>query len=480
MNIDPIASPRVQPPAPSAERPVPKAAPASRSGTVLALQARALSHERFAAAATAVAGELALRLGCERVSIGLRHQGRARVAAISDTADIRERQNVVRALAAAMDEAMDQKIVIVHPLPGGSSPSVSVAHGELAQANGQAAICTVPIAGRRRVLGALVFERRQGFDAATVDIAKDAATFVGPVLELQHRLEQPLATRLAEAFGRRRGRDRAFQPSAWQLGAALAALALVGAALWPTTFRVIASARVEGTGQRVIAAPVDGFVRSALLRPGQPVKAGELLATLEDRDLALERDKWDAELAQLDKQYREALSQDDAAQIVITRSKLEQAQVQLAMVRRQLERAQLTAPIDGLLISGDLSQSIGMPVERGQTLMTVAPAQAFHVVAQVDEQDIGALREGQRGQVLFGALASGPVPVTVTRISPVAVLADGSNVFEVDGRVEGATDLLRPGLRGVIRIDVAPRSLGWVWWHRASGWTRRTLWRVLG
>jgi RND family efflux transporter MFP subunit len=481
MTLDPTTRQRIV----SAACPRPAAAPTppstsplpSRSAAVLALQARALSQEHFAAAATAVVTELALLLGCERVSLGFQRKAQSRVGAISNTADIGEQQNVVGAIAAAMDEAIDQRSAIVYPMPGGSSPLVLLAHAELARANGHTALCTVPIAGR--ALGAIVFERREGFDARAVEIAKDAASLVGPVLELKHRLEQPLRTRVFETLGAR-DPARSWHPAAWQIGLASCALAAAAAAVWPTTLRVVAPARVEGAGQRIIAAPVDGFVQTVLLRPGKPVKAGEVLATLEDRDLSLEREKWRTEISQLDKQYREALSLDDAAQIVIARSKLEQAQVELDLVERQLERTQLRAPFDGVLLSGDLSQSVGMPVKRGQELMTVAPDKSFRVVAEVDEQDIGSLREGQRARVMFGALSADPVELIVTRIAPTATLADGRNVFEVDGRIEGRGDALRPGLRGVVRIDIEDSSLGRVWWQRAADWLRRIAWRVLG
>ena len=42
------------------------------------------------------------------------------------------------------------------------------------------------------------------------------------------------------------------------------------------------------------------------------------------------------------------------------------------------------APFDGVLISGDLGPAIGLPVQRGQALMTVAPAQGWRIVAEVD------------------------------------------------------------------------------------------------
>jgi Barrel-sandwich domain of CusB or HlyD membrane-fusion/GAF domain len=452
----------------------------SRTGAVLVLQARALAHEHFRSAAAAVVTELATRLGCERVSIGLYRQGRLRIGAISGTADIRAQQNIVRAIVAAMEEAIDQNSAVIHPLPSGSSPSVTLAHAELSHANGQLSICSVPIVGRNRAYGALLFERREAFDPRSVEAAKYAATFVGPVLELKHRIDQPLSGHIVDAVTPRHGKASLLRPGVWQLGTASLVLALLVAAFWPASFRIVAPARVEGEGQRIVAAPVDGFIRTVHLRPGASVQAGQVLLTLDDHDLALEREKSSAEIAQLDKQYRDALNKDDAAPIVIARSKLEQAQAQLELIELQLDRVQLKAPLDGVLLSGDLAQSIGMPVKRGQELMTVAPDRSFRIVAEVDEQDVAVLRDGQSAQVLFGAFAQDAMAARVTRIAPVATTLDGRNVFEVDARIQGSTDALRPGLRGVMRIDIEPSTLGRIWWHRASLWLQRTLWRVLG
>jgi multidrug resistance efflux pump len=265
---------------------------------------------------------------------------------------------------------------------------------------------------------------------------------------------------------------------------ALAAAAVLGAAvlaLWPTTLRVVAPARVEGAGLQVVAAPLDGFVLSVAVRPGQTVKAGQLLLSLEDRDLTLERDKWAAERSQLEKQYREALTQDEAAAIVVGRSKLEQAQAQLDLVLRRIERARIVAPMDGVVLSGDLQQAVGSPVKRGQELMTVGPDQRFRVVAEVDEQEVAQLRLGQTAQVMFGAFSGQRLDLKLTRIAPVATALELGNVFEVEGEVapDQARDL-RSGMRGVARIDIKSSHLGAVWWQRATLWAQRTWWRVLG
>ncbi len=479
-------APAAASPGAPATRPAATPAPQlSRSGLVLRLQARALEHERFGAAATAVVTEMAQLLGCDRVSVGFfHHQGRMRVAALSHGGDIQQQQHLVRCLSAAMHEALDQHNLIVHPLPRDSAPGLTLAHAELARHNGRLPICTVPIASRGRLFGAFVLERRAGIDLHTLEAAKDAASFIGPLLEMKHRLNQPLSGRIADAVappGKRTGPQQLRTPL---LLAAGAAVLLVALAFWPTTLRVLAPARVEGAGQQVVASPVDGFVQSVAVRPGDGVKAGQLLLTLEDRDLALERDKWAAEASQLDKVYREALTQDEAAAIVLARSKWEQAQAQLKLLQRQIDRARIVAPMDGVVLTGDLSQAVGSPVKRGQELMTVAPEQRFRIVAEVDEQDVTQVQVGQPAQVMFGALVGHTVALQITRIAPVATALELGNVFEVDGLPTSAQSSmptgLRPGLRGVVRIDVEPSTWGAVWWQRASQWLQRTRWRWLG
>lgn len=461
------------PPGTSASQP-------GRGGVVLALQARALAHDRFRPAAMAVVNELARLLGCERVSIGFHVNGRISIAAISNNADFRAHQNEVRAIAAAMGESIEQRAAIVHPLPRSSVSNAWQAHVQLADLSGGTAITTMPFIGRKRALGALVFERRSGFDAPALELAKDVAMFVAPILELRHRLDAPLSGRLVDAVAPRGRRMAGVELPPWKIGALAGALALLLLALWPTTFRVVAPARIEGAMQRVIAAPVDGFIREVAVRPGEAVRADQVVVVLEDQDLRLDREKWGAEAAQLDKQYRDALTKDDAAQIVIARSKLEQAQVQFDLATRQLERTKLRAPFDGVLLSGDLSQSIGMPVKRGQELMSLAPSNSLRVVAEVDEQDVAFVRIGQASRVMFAGLSTTTLDFQVTRVAPVATPMEGRNVFEVEGTLDAVDPALRAGLRGVAKIDIDQRSLGAEWWFRASGWLRRIWWRVVG
>lgn len=467
-------------PAPSVPAAPVRRAAAPSGGAAMVLQARALQHERFAPAAGAVLDGLCLITDCERVSLGLVLHGRMQTVATSSGADTLQRQNFIASLAAAMQEAVDQGAAIVFPQPPGSLPALCFAHAELRRCNGGMDVLSVPIVGAERIVGALLLERPGGFNERACRMAQDAALFVGPVLELKHRLESPVAGRLIEAVAPRGVRLGQRQVSPWRLGAGVAAAALLVAALWPVTFRVVAPARVEGIDQRILAAPVDGFIASVAVRPGDAVQAGQLLGSLDDRDLTLQRDKITAEAAQLDKQYREALSGEDAGQIVMHRAMLEQLRAQLALAESELERSRLRAPFDGVLVAGDLSGMIGSPVARGQPLLTVSPGLGYRVVAEVDDADVAVLRSGQKARALFAGMGQAPVDFQVTRIAPVAVTLDQRNVFEVEGRLGGAGEAtLSPGLRGMARIDIDERLQIQVWWTRAGHWLRRVLWQLM-
>eukprot|EP01034_Spumella_vulgaris_P003030 gene3030-3915_t len=136
---------------------------------------------------------------------------------------------------------------------------------------------------------------------------------------------------------------------------------------------------------------------------GQRVKAGQVLAELASQDLLLERRRRESELAQHENAYRAALAHNDRAQMVVSQSRAGEAQALLSLTDSQLERARIVAPFDGIVIKGDLSQSLGAPVQRGEVLLTLAPNDSFRLIVEVDEADIAAIRPGQTGELALAA-----------------------------------------------------------------------------
>jgi multidrug resistance efflux pump len=445
---------------------------------VLELVSTAVEQERFQAAATAVVTELATRLKLERVSLGFLHRKHIKVKALSHSARFEGRQSLLRQIGAAMDEALDQESSIVYPAASKTGMDVSRAHAELARLHGARAVCTVPLSMDQEIYGAITFERpgQEPFEPEIVKLCEQAAALVGPVLEVKRRDDRWLATKALDSLAHQAG--RLFGKGHLVLKAIALTLVCLVAFLSVATgqHRVAATAALEGTVERVAVAPEDGFVATAAVRPGDLVKKGQELATLDSKDLELERVKRTSEREQLTKEYREALAKFERAKVSILRARIEQSDAQIALLNEQLARTQILAPFDGVIVSGDLTRTLGSPVERGQVLYKIAPLNDYRVVLKVDERDFSDVAVGQTGYLALAAAPNEQLEIVVDKITPVSTAEDGSNFFKVEASLANHPDHLRPGMQGVGKVEVGERKLIWIWTHRIVDWLRLWVW----
>jgi hypothetical protein len=131
-----------------------------------------------------------------------------------------------------------------------------------------------------------------------------------------------------------------------------------------------------------------------------------------------------------------------------------------------------------VVVSGDLSQMLGTPIEKGKVLFEVAPLDAFRVVLKVPESDIRAVQGGQSGLMVLAGLSQQKIPFTVRNIG-IATAEDGKNVFRVEADTVDSHPGLRPGMEGVGKIEVGKRRLLWIWTHRFFDWLDLKLWQWL-
>lgn len=448
--------------------------------TVLDLVAVVVEEERFQAACTALVSELATRLDCDRVSLGLRHGQGLRVHAISHNATFGREMNLVRLLEAAMAEAVDQETLVRYPQDP-AAPLVTAAHADLASQQGGAVLCTIPIAVKGRFEGALTLERPHGraLDGAEADLCETLGGLAFPVLLAKREDERWL---LGKAWLALRVQVvKLFGPA--HLLRKLIVLALTAGVVFFSlatgSFRIVAKGTLEGGRLRAIVAPFNGYLADARYHAGEQVDAGAVLAILDDRDLNLESIKLSTQRAQYQRERREAAAGHDRAKVRILSAQLEQAEAQLALIREQLARTRLTAPYDGILVSGDLSQSLGSPVQRGDQLFAIAPVGSFRLILNVDERDIGFLTEGGKGTLILGALPQTAIPFRVSLVTPVTTPAAGRNTFKVEGELLEQPAGLRPGMEGIGKLEAGRRKLIWIWTRTFLHWLRVKTWAWL-
>ena len=447
------------------------------ASAVLQVQAEVLAQNSFAAAASAFVRELATRMGAAKVYLGHVEKGGVVIAAISTEPDFVKHAEACRIAAAAMQESIEQGASLGFPAVTGSRPRITLAHAEMARRHA-ASVLTVPLVLSQRVFGAVSLEFHGAAlpGAPWVASLEHMAGLITPVLELKHELDRPWHQRLVRTTREFRLRVAGPNHLGLKFGLISGALALSALCFWPVAYRVSAPARLEGSIQRVLVAPADGFLREALVKPGDLVVAGQVLATLADHELELERRKWSSEIAQYENSYRTALAKGERTQFVVNAGKADSARAQLALVEQQIGRTQIRAPFEGIIIKGDLSQRLGAPVQRGDVLLTLSPANNYRVIVDVDERDINDVKVGRPGALALSALPDAIVAFTVARVTPVATAKDGQNVYEIEGRIDDNLAALRPGLQGVAKIDAGERSTAWVWTHRFVDWARLQFW----
>ena len=450
-----------------------------------------LDEKHFKSACIEVVNELATHLRCERVSCGFLIGNNAKVFSLSHSVQVDSKLNLLNAIAAAMDEAIDQHAVVMEPASHDQDGSpISKAARTLMRETYGGQVVSCPFEWRGHTRGALVFEKAedQAFSDAELLTCQLITRYVGPLLE-EKRLEQRwFGARFLDQAGQYL--QLLFGPGALVLKTVTALLLVttLGLAFWQTDYRVSSPASLRGEQQRILAAPFDGYIASADYHSGDRVNEGDVIASMDDRELLLERLNWLTQQRQYELEFDRALGTQDRAEIGVIRARIDQAEAQVALLDAQLERSSMMAPFDGIIVSGDLRDSIGGAIRKGDVLFEIVPTSDYRVIIEVDETDVQYVEPGQTGQLALTSLPDANLPLRVNQVGSVSTSQEGGNFFEVEARLDVSAlnddsaalvaDELRPGMEGIAKVTTLERSLLWIWTHRFTDWLKLKLWSI--
>lgn len=453
-------------------------AQAQRSAFLVDLTLGALAENEAKKAGLTVVNRLAQHFGCHQVLLGVEKGKTVTVNAMSQAAWFDDRANLVNLAAQAMNEAFDQRARVIFPEPDDQAAVlISAAHRRYAQESASAVVLSQPVEHAGQVVAVWLLERDQPFQAAELLELEALSQALAPVLEVRREQQESLPAHALRAWkGLLRKLTDTSRPGL-KLGAVVVAVVLVLLAVIDVDYRISARAAIEGAVQRAAVAPFQGYIREAPIRAGDTVKQGQVLAVLEDRDLKLEQVRWESEQEVAVRKEREAMAHNDRVALRLASAQANQARAQLELVNEKLARVQISAPFDGVVVKGDLSQQLGSPVEQGKVLFELAPLDAWRVILKVDERDIADLHLGKAGELVLTSLPGRSYPLTVSKVTPVSVAEDGRNYFRIEAELPQNATGIRPGMEGIAKVEAADRSLLWIWTHRFTDWLRLTLWQ---
>jgi len=441
------------------------------------LLAGVLAEENFEHACMTFVTGISVRLKCDRVSLGFLKNNSISVQAISHSSQFDKRMNLIEAIGLAMDEAIFQRHEVIYPLSPGDAPIVSRNHEEMAGKFGVESIMTIPLYGNEKYYGALTLERRseKSFGKDEANLCRSMFALAAPALEGKRIQSRLLIFHAWESLKQQTGRLIGPGHSGRKLAAAVIAALIVFFSFANGDYRVTGDASLEGAIRRSIAAPFKGFIKEARVRAGDKVRESDLLCTMDDRDLRLEKINLGGQQNQLLREHLEAFSQHDWAKLNVIDAQLDQVIAQMNLTDLKLKRVDVSAPFDAIIVSGDLSQKLGAAVDQGEVLFELAPLTAYRVILQVNENSIADVKKGQRGVLLLSSLRD-RFTFEIEKITPVSTAAEGKNTFRVEARLLTVSEKLRPGMEGVGKIFIEHRKLISIWTKDLTDWLRIWMW----
>jgi multidrug efflux pump subunit AcrA (membrane-fusion protein) len=408
---------------------------------------------------------------------------------------------IADALEAHAEESHARRVAVV--------PLVRPTPGELASASAE--IRTASRAAADKPTFVLVAEQ---FDARTgaltpervLEVAELSATALYNALEVEQLpfrwLLRPLAS-AKRSVAKHVARSTAI---AAIVGAILVALLLV-----PAHFTIEATGTLEPVIRHDVFAPRSGLVDEILVAAGADVSAGEPLVQLRDPALELDLKRVHGEMETVRRQLEAARatksSRDlrDENPIELYRLSASESEYQqqllnleseLKLLHKERDNLVVRSPIAGRILTWDLANRLAArPVERGETLVTVADLAAdWQLELAVADDRIGHVLAAQASEntetlpVRF-RLRSADTSYTghIEEIGMTASVdakdeAAASPTIEVvvafdkNELTEAARRDLRPGITARAEIDCGRRALGYVWlhdiWDAALTWLR--------
>lgn len=218
--------------------------------------------------------------------------------------------------------------------------------------------------------------------------------------------------------------------------------------------RVVAPCEVIPKDPYVVTAPIEGTIEEVVVRPGEPVKTGQLLVnydkTVPLKELMVAQKQVEVTDAQLHRAKSLAFDNAEALSQVATLSlDLKRDLLRLEIAEHQATLLEIAAPHDGIVMMDDPSQWRGSPVQIGEKIMVIADPRQTAVRIWIPESDNIPLRTSDPVKVILNTNPDKSYPMKVDYISTYAIPTD-KGVMSFEGEVDWdkQPDHVKLGLKG--------------------------------
>ena len=234
---------------------------------------------------------------------------------------------------------------------------------------------------------------------------------------------------------------------------ALLVVAFLWIAFGTTEYRVLAPCRIVSENVNTVAAPLDGRIESVLVQPGQRVKQGQLLIRFDRSDLLNERNRILTQIASTKIETNALLQQRQPQEAFQMQSRLALLNTQRQLIDERLQRGELYAEMDGVILPTEIHRRVGQYVELGEPLLELADEQTWHLEIETPEDEIRHVAINQPVHFQSRARPDCHLNCRITRISPSSQIVSNSNVVLTRAKMQARPDWMKIGMEGHVRIE---------------------------
>ena len=435
----------------------------------------------FSSASLRLCHRVAAVIGAARVSLGWLENGSLQLKATSHGGRITASMQETESLLRVMEEAADQNNEIAYPSIEGSQ-AINHEHKLFTQSHQGCAVLSIPFRNvlKHDVVGVLMLERAAedgGWRAVELEQLRLAVDLVAPRLSDLYAVSGWWGLRAWRFIRLWASNLIGIEHTGWKLAGLTFIATVMALALIQVEHKVKAPFLLKTDAAALAAAPFPGFIDDVYYHLGDEVKAGQVLLTLDRRELLLDEANGLAGRDKFDREARAYEAQGKLAESLIAKADQRQNEAKLNIVRHRLSKTEVKAPFDGVVVEGDMRERLASPVHLGESLFKIVQLRDLLGQLQVDERDIGYLHQGQVGELAFASRPYEKFQVKLERFEPVAEVRQEGNIFVLRVQIlSGSEDWWRPGMSGICKLNTGKRSLLWVLMHRTVETLRLWLW----
>lgn len=240
----------------------------------------------------------------------------------------------------------------------------------------------------------------------------------------------------------------------------------------PYTSSVAGAGIIEAVNENVnIAPPSSSLIEKVLVKVGEEVKTGQILAVMDTRDLIAQKEAAEARITVAENQIKvwqvtvddtedqlkryTGLNQEGVvadedyqrryfnrlnakANLEKSKSELILAQKDLRVAQSLLEKQNVRAPRDGVILQANVREGEYSSLFSGNALFVLGGTGRLQIRVDIDEQNAGLVRPGASAVAYVKGETEKAIPLHFTRIEPYVIpkkSLTGASTERVDTRV---------------------------------------------